>query len=399
MLIALTNLKQIILQLGRQEQKSVNKIFLEIQTCQDQANIPHIQPQQINQNHHNIPLESDSKKVMASSLQTPGVGSYNPIKTTEIWSKFSFSYKPEPEVIPKTVGPADYKPNIKSTIRHVPSCQFGTSKRDSRPPALNPSPDQYLPNSTLIRSPQFSFAKTVRSGSMNLNTPGPGSYEHKSTLSQKMITMISRRNNSLKISKEKTPAPDSYNPLNYQQFCGVPSSIIGNAERTAFRRYEDNPGPGEYETTDINKPDIRQIKFPKSKRVPLQKAGVDTPGPGNYENKSYTKEGPTHIIAKKCYQDFSEKFPGPAHYEPQYKKLQRRNEEQQIGTSQRPELHLNTETPGPGNYHLLKNPEGIKYSIGNALRQNENLTDYPGPGEYDIPVLLANVPLLSLIHI
>lgn len=32
---------------------------------------------------------------------------------------------------------------------------------------------------------------------------------------------------------------------------------IGNAERNAFMRYEDNPGPGEYETTDFNKPEIR----------------------------------------------------------------------------------------------------------------------------------------------
>lgn len=43
-------------------------------------------------------------------------------------------------------------------------------------------------------------------------------------------------------------------------------------------RFEENPGPGEYEVTDINKPEIRKSKFPNSKRTPLSQAGMFTPG-------------------------------------------------------------------------------------------------------------------------
>jgi len=54
-----------------------------------------------------------------------------------------------------------------------------------------------------------------------------------------------------------------------------------------------------------------------------------------------------------------------------------------IGTSLRPELHLKTETPGPGNYHVSKDLDGIKIGydfqilvIELILKELEMLGDY-----------------------
>lgn len=71
-----------------------------------------------------------------------------------------------------------------------------------------------------------------------------------------------------------------------------------------------------------------------------------------------------------------------------------------IGTGTRSnEVRLRPKTmPGPGQYELRGNAEGPTWSFGKDLRSKQVNDNEPGPGYYEIPATIPDVPKYLLNH-
>ena len=125
-------------------------------------------------------------------------------------------------------------------------------------------------------------------------TPGPGQYQHKTSVgtSGPKFSMVGNRPESSS-AKRDMPGPGQYN-IHLNDRAKTPSYRIGSAKRDGSSKFNElNPGPGQY--TPYNNTSIR----PKS---PVWSMGTGTrkpmshtengPGPGNYGSITSVGNGP-----------------------------------------------------------------------------------------------------------
>lgn len=88
----------------------------------------------------------------------------------------------------------------------------------------------------------------------------------------------------------------------------------------------------------------------------------DVPGPGRYDSKNIFEKAPSYMIGKS----------------PRDGALV--NEK------------LNRTLPGPGYYDLRASAEGPKWRIGSEERGKVKRVENPGPGAYNTPSTISNLP-------
>ena len=135
------------------------------------------------------------------------------------------------------------------------------------------------------------------------------------------------------------------------------------------QRYNDNPGPGSYESKGLKAKGVTMGGKLKNKDP------EDLPGPGNYEQKAKLGEGPHYSMYDRRDEKYNDN-PGPGSYEALEGKIKGLTMGGKL-RDREPE-----DQPGPGNYELSsKIVEGPQYSMGD--RHDQKISDTPGPGTYE----------------
>jgi len=190
-------------------------------------------------------------------------------------------------------------------------------------------------------------------------TPGPGTYQAKSSIGDSKIHFGGRYD----ISKtEIKPGPGQYN-VDYKLRQGKSGCSISGRYGSSSRGSE-APGPGSYNIGMQR--DKLSGRFGKDTRKALNSSGNVAPGPGQYETRNRAAQGST-----------------APHYSFGTKPLEGRAVNE-------------SKVPGPGTYNY-KSPigtEGVKTSISghrptSAVTASHNV---PGPGAYNVTANRGGAP-------
>ena len=169
---------------------------------------------------------------------------------------------------------------------------MGEKLKDRAPEDL-PGPGNYDYKSKIQEGPAYSLYPK-RDTKYNDN-PGPGQYEHSDV-----------KGKGVKIGEKlKDRAPEDLpGPGNYDQQTKIGEGPKYSMYDKRDQKYNDNPGPGQYEASE-------------SKRKPItigeklkERAPEDMPGPGNYDQKSKIQEGPQYSIYGRRDDKYNDN-PGP----------------------------------------------------------------------------------------
>jgi hypothetical protein len=339
-----------------------------------------------------------------SSTSTPGPGAYNPtgFRSHEHIPP-SYSLRPKTsdsnEKL-KVPGPGTYEHTSKIMSESIPKIKIGSSKRDDFYKRENtPGPGSYTtrPNSA-SSGPQWGFAHSERDPlhTMSKTLPGPGTYSFRGTFEAlgKGTSMTPRRPNSAMITASRVPGPGAYN-LTITNKTRSPTYRIGSASRdTLSRDHLSTPGPGNYQPKIAG--GVPSIGFGTSSRD--GRAGSSsTPGPGSYNIPSKVIEGPRHIITPRridIARTQNDKYiPGPGAYTPRVECSKITSPRIKIGTENRDQLSKSKSSVGPGSYDVRKGIEGPKWGFGSSDSRGRDMKiEIPGPGAYNIPPKIGDVP-------
>lgn len=360
-----------------------------------------------------------SKDTKADRDQT-GPNSYNIVLKSRA-PKYTFGGKPGITLLSKGTfksmkpGPGAY--DMKDTQFRKPTTKFSKAGKQSLAKINGvPGPDMYNPTETKIESDHFSFPRAARIEDDNRNNkhrvPGPGEYEVLNTLPKgqaksmlggslehpklkdngvpgpgnyfengntgsdylnhvgtvkivdkppRFKDVVIEEDNSKKLKPARIIEPKSSNDKLYTLPNGKQEKLysLGMGEREPISQKLLVPGPGEYVITDDGK---KQYKFHMGMRTNYKaNKGQDTPGPGEHLTDLYEQIGPTHLI----------------------------------GTGQRSDLGVGKAylTPGPGQYNVRGKNEGAQVKFGNEIKNTKIKKTYePGPGSYDLPGTVGNIP-------
>lgn len=334
------------------------------------------------------PREKNDK----SKLDTPGPASYNPKKPSTAIS-FSMGNKTFGLISSEnySLGPGQYQANYDS-IKPNTAVSFTKAHRETLPPSTEvPGPGSYSLKE-IKEVPQYVFPKEQREKRAGNDFPGPGNYKIpglSDELKHKMgKTILPRRP---MIAKDLDfPGPGAYNSK-YQD--EQRSYSVGKGARPALTRGTKNPGPGQYDPINPN-----YIKNSKSiglgNRPPLAKTN-NFPGPGSYDFPSFTQQGPkyTTVGRKPEIKGFVSNA-GPGQYDPDINATKPDGVHVVIGTGQRTnESRRGVRTfPGPGAYDPVIKSDSPKWSFKKDPKDKVNFEDEPGPGMYNIPATIPDVP-------
>jgi Sperm-tail PG-rich repeat len=140
-------------------------------------------------------------------------------------------------------------------------------------------------------------------------------------------------------------------------------------------KFSDNPGPGSYNTF-IEKTGPRW-KLGTQPRV--SNSFIDIPGPGAYECSSDASVPAFSMTARRPLTT-KEIVPGPGAYSPKYLFSSKRYS---VGNASR-ESNKISDVPGPATYSI-KDPKTRSVIIGSSKRTSSLTFEHnPGPGAYEI---------------
>mmetsp|Transcript_192 Transcript_192/g.173 ORF Transcript_192/g.173 Transcript_192/m.173 type:complete len:444 (-) Transcript_192:33-1364(-) len=336
---------------------------------------------------------SGRDKTDKTKMDAPGPGSYNPQKLTRSYSYTMgnkiFSINSEK---PQELGPGQYNPNYKAIHTQYMN-KFGVGKRPDMFTSKGvPGPGQYNP-ADKTDGPQFGFGTEPKARRLlSSETPAPWAYDipgiAEELKNKPGKTLAPKRPFTIKDSG--APGPGAYQPRLSDT---APSFSVGTGARSSFTNVKKSPGPGEY---DPQNPALIE-KFSKvgtGKRPPLS-VPTHTPGPGAYQVES-TIGGPKFgMSGRRTDLKTTEQVPGPGAYDPTINYVVKDSTHIGIGTGQRSNSSRNrpNNVPGPGNYNFYnKKVQGPYWSFGKDPRNKETFDDDPGPGQYEIPSTIADVP-------
>lgn len=198
-------------------------------------------------------------------------------------------------------GPGTYKHY--STVENLPTYKFGSSQRGNLASReKNPGPGTYSLRFN-SEQPLFGFGTSVRESLKSRETPGPGTYQMSSTLTNICKSMSGRNADLSTKCNEKFPGPGTYNEKrNLAMNKTSPAWCIGSEAKLPDKKCVTNvPGPGNYEAKDLIGSNLASgIQSPKwsvgtSKRQPLAMLH-SVPGPGNYQLKPQIEDGPKYTF-------------------------------------------------------------------------------------------------------
>jgi len=333
---------------------------------------------------------------------TPGPGTYdsNSLKGYENKPP-SYSFGAKTNLIndkTKVPGPGTYEQTSRIQNQASPAYGLGSAKRDGLyRSSATPGPGMYAvrPSSAFNKEsgPKYGFGSATRDDINGLakTAPGPGTYEFKGVFESpgKGTSLVPRRPDSALFSAGRTPGPGAYEPSLSTKNKG-PSYRIGSASRdTKDRAFA--PGPGNYEPRSIQ--GNQNIKIGTSQRAPLS-ANKNTPGPGTYEYSLKVGEGPKYIMnpRREDNNQGTRYVPGPGAYTPAVELVKEKSPGVRMGSSNRSDLHGPRLNPGPGQYDVRGNLAGPKWGFGSDQRGRDYKSTVPGPGSYNLPTTVGDVP-------
>ena len=342
-------------------------------------------------------LKKDTEKEKSDKkTDIPGPGSYNPkpVVTNLTYSMGNKTYALVSERSGE-VGPGHYEPNFKS-VSGTRQHKIGNGKRhDSTKGKISPGPGAYSVEKA--SEPQsYKFGKGSRSAKVNGgDVPAPGEYNIPGMgeeAKNKMGKTITPRRPVL--TKESgAPGPGAYQPK------AVQTSVmfsVGTGKRPSFTKDTGAPGPGAYQPSNPTAKasySKRSSSFGTSKRPPIAKA-TSNPGPGEYGYEKSYGSAKYSFAGKKPDPKPVNPVPGPGQYNPEANYTWSNTAHHIIGTGQRSNISKGRPRtiPGPGNYNISGKADGPYWGFAKDQRTKDQEDEDPGPGYYDIPSTIADVP-------
>lgn len=342
------------------------------------------------------PLREKSDK---SKIDTPGPTSYNPKKLSTNIS-FSMGNKTFSLISPNSslIGPGQYNANYDS-IKPSTAISFSRASRSPLAPSTNvPGPGTHSLRE-IKECPQYVFPREPRGKRNSPDYPGPGEYNIPGLtdeLKHKMgKTILPRR--PLIIKDSGAPGPGAYDAKDQNS---APSFSVGKGKRPKIPGITKNPGPGVYSPVNPNHT-IHSKSIGASTRPPLSKTN-GVPGPGAYDFKTFTEDGPKYTtVGRKPEIKGNTTVPGPGQYNPEIVACRPEGVHVVIGTGQRTNESRRgvRAPPGPGAYDPFVSSDEPKWTFKKDPREKANFEDEPGPGQYEIPPTVPDVPKYLLSNI
>ena len=350
-----------------------------------------------------IPYENNKEE-----KYKPGPGTYKIMNKSQS-SFYSFGKKLKEHVKDDTPGPGKYNLRREKDL-YIPSYIFGKEKRISSilsPFEIGPGPGNYKfsEDAIRLRYPHYSFMKEKRKSfkKNNVDTPGPGTYNHKEYLGKEGLKISLSPKIILKNKNINELGPGQYNRTDLDFYKPKsPTTKIGKNRRFSSLSCSDlfsTPGPGRYNymnSLTVVKKCGPAWKMGKGKRRPLIEIDKYIPGPGIYNITSKLgKDSPYYSIGRK-EKERQIKFNsiGPGNYDVNKILGKTQSPAWKIGKSKKIlELNINEDIPGPGAYTIdSKNIPGPKFGFPKSKRGFFLTTnDSPGPGTYHIPCSIENI--------
>jgi hypothetical protein len=314
--------------------------------------------------------------------------------------------KPYPKGRELTPGPGNYNLRQASHLV-VPSYRFGHEKKSDMAYSHSkyvPGPGNYDFNADALhlKHPKFSFGKELRGTDFSPKTPGPGQYDFKKYIGKEgpKITMSSKYKTGLtKGDNSFVPGPGQYNCINANKYRPkTPSYKIGTGKRKGLYDDLENPGPGQYgpdQATKLVRPKTPSWKIGTSLRPNLGGEG-NVPGVGNYNISQGIGNGPKYtMVGKGNTGNYKNGVPGPGQYTGT-NAIYVKNQSWKIGTGTRGDdlrRVIKEGVPGPGMYEFydrtrVKSPQ---YRFGTEKRRFIKDSETPGPGQYHIPCAIVDI--------
>lgn len=335
---------------------------------------------------------SGRDKTDKTKLDAPGPGSYNPQKLTK-----SCSYSMGNKIFgilndqPKEIGPGQYQPNYDSVEVNYRT-KFGIGNRPDMFGSKGfPGPGAYA-ETDKKEGPRYTFGTEARERKfLSTETPAPWAYDipglTEDLKNKPGKTLAPKR--PLVVKDSGAPGPGAYQPRLSET---TPSFSVGTGSRSSFINVKKSPGPGEYEPK-VPAHVSRTSNFGTGARPPLTVPKF-TPGPGAYGLDS-TLSGPKYgMSGRRIDLKTSDQVPGPGQYEPTISYAISDSKSHVIGTGQRSNLGRTRANnfPGPGSYYNDKKAKTQTWSFGKDPKHKEIFEDEPGPGQYEIPPSVPDVP-------
>ena len=292
------------------------------------------------------------KKCLEIMSSTPGPGRYEIFSTVD-GPAASIRGKDANVLRQSTPGPGQYYPSLNSEI---PSFKFPKQKREFRILQKSPGPGSYnLSRSTSSKGVIFSREK--KNDFRVPHHPGPGQYEIPSSADTKAASMKFRHKAK---SQDSSPGPAHYEP---PLITPIPSNAtIGRSKRFSSQK-QLLPGPGYYETNQLEKK-ISAV-FGSSKKDLVSLKISEVPGPGEYRTKETIGAAPAYSFKSKRKEVECLNAPGPGSY---FGEEESRDKGWKFGKSKsRDFLRVNNKT-GPGDYNLGKIVDHRGWSFSSQSR-------------------------------
>jgi hypothetical protein len=334
-------------------------------------------------------LKDKSEK---SNIETPGPSSYYPSKPKTAIA-YSMGNNTFALMASETnqLGPGQYDPNF-SAIKPATANSFTRAPKMPENTELKvPGPGTYevSPGKS---SPQVAFTREARGKKLKSDYPGPGEYYIPGLtdeLRRKMgKSMLSK--SPITTNEPNFPGPGAYFVKDKRQ---GPAFSVGRGKRTEIAALRNTPGPGNYEqrTSALGN---KSKSFGTGIRPGIAKAN-GFPGPGAYNSRSFIEEGPKYsLVARKNEVKSVELLPGPGQYNPEIGAGRAEPTHAVIGTGQRTNENRRgiRVSPGPGAYEFESRRNGPKWSFKKDAKEKASYEDEPGPGQYEIPTTIPDVP-------
>lgn len=335
--------------------------------------------------HSTAPIIGSAKKGMKIETgQTPGPGAYEVIQKAVEGPKFSMKGRDLKEHDDGIPGPGYYDQDVNNVNAkdRAPAYKLGTAARiEEKKVALNPGPGQYDTRSKEL-GPQWGFGSESRSKDLKAENPGPGAYDLPGSLSKNGFSIAGRKQDTI---KDNFPGPGSYDINNRPK---SPIWTLNKSSNPLNLSESISPGPGAYDPKDIQ--NESGPVFGTSNRSSLPKNQA-TPGPGAYSVGDKASNSPSYTMSSKIFTKNISNNPGPGQYDP---KLYENNPKWSVGKGKKGfDYGLNKSSlPGPGLYDIRKGPLGPHWGFGSSTREQNVKSDVPGPGQYELPSVISNLP-------
>ncbi len=298
-------------------------------------------------------------------------------------------------------GPNNYNPDINKVREKGPQFGFGTEKKLlEKSKNKSPDPASYEVKDNIMRKTAqasgMGYGAKLNLSKTLADTPGPGSYEMKSAITDGKKYGMGAKLSSTKLKKNKAPGPGAYSPTHRVAEKAGPKFGFGTSSRLQNAGKSSVPGASTYQVKDdIMRKTAQSSGMGFGGKVDFVKNSQNTPGPGPYNYSTHITEGKKYGMGIRTdkFKVKKSASPGPGAYKAETVNLKKQHNSYSIGKGGRfNEKKKKHESPGPGMYGAKGQLGGPKFGFGSDKRDKKKTSgDSPGPGNYEIDRSFNNI--------